>query len=266
MTTAEIENTADLINQVIAETEPQTEPDRAQVTPPPDTVFTLPGGYVGPDGYVATEVEVKELTGRDEESISRAKSTAALMQTVIQRGLVRVGDREPDDMILNNLLAGDRDFLMLKIFGATFGNELFANRTCTLCGTEQEIVIDADADIPTKTLSDPSDRNFSVKCRAGEARVTLPTGSTQKLIQDAEGKTFAELSTLLLANTVISVGGREVLGSADVLDLSIKDRRLIADEIGKRAPGPQLQDIKASCSSCGEEMEVPLSMAALFQF
>lgn len=255
-----------LIESVINAPEPEPQVEELDVEAPLDVVSELPGGYVGPDGYTATEFEVRELTGRDEEAITRSRTAVAMMEQVLKRGLVRVGDLEPDDIILNNLLAGDREFILIRIFAATFGREVTTVRVCPSCSKEVTFTVDSLDDVPVRRMDSPSDRNFTVKCSRGIANVTLPTGVTQKLIQEAEGKTIAELSTILLANTVIDVGDRPVLSAGDVLDLPVKDRRAIADAIAERTPGPRLLDTKADCPSCGETVEVPLSMGALFQF
>lgn len=255
-----------LIESVINAPEPEPVEPELDVEPPSPTVFELPGGYVGPDGYVATEIEVRELDGRDEEAITRTRTSAAMTDQVLKRGLVRVGDLEPDEMVLNNLLAGDREFILIRIFAATFGREITTERVCPKCGSEGTFTVDSIDDVPVVSLDSPEERNFTVKCSRGEASVTLPTGVTQRLIQEAENKTIAELSTLLLANTVLSVGDTPVLSNADVLNLPIKDRRLLADEIAKRTPGPRLLDTTAKCPNCEEIVEVPLSMGALFQF
>jgi hypothetical protein len=255
-----------LIEQVINSPGPEPEPVESSIEPPIDTVFELPGGYIGPDGYVATEIEVRELNGRDEEAITKTRTAAAMTDQVLKRGLVRVGDRKPDDIMFNNLLAGDREFIMIRIFAATFGREISTQRTCTACGETSEFTIDSIDEVPVVALETPGDRHFTVDCSRGPASVSLPTGITQRLIQEAEGKTIAELSTILLANTVTEVGSRPVLSANDVLDLPVKDRRLIADEIGKRNPGPRLLDTTTKCPACDEVVEVPLSMGALFQF
>lgn len=255
-----------LIESVINASEPEPVEPELDVEPPAPTVFELPGGYLGPDGYVATEIEVRELNGRDEEAITRTRTAAAMTDQVLKRGLVRVGELEPDEMILNNLLAGDREFILIRIFAVTFGREISTQRVCPKCSQEVVFTVDSIDDVPVVTLDSPSDRNFVVDCARGRADVTLPTGVTQRLIQEADNKTIAELSTILLANTVLSVGGTPVLSDADVLNLPIKDRRLLADEIAKRTPGPRLLDTKAQCPNCEEIVEVPLSMGALFQF
>jgi hypothetical protein len=50
-----------------------------RITPPSDTVVTLPGGYITSAGEVTTEAEVRELNGRDEEEISTLGRLLRLM-------------------------------------------------------------------------------------------------------------------------------------------------------------------------------------------
>ena len=96
--------------------------------------------------------------------------------------------------------------------------------------------------------------------------VALPNGRAQNNLLSAPDKNVAELSTMLLADTISKIGDMPLLGPAQVLDLPVRDRRKISEEIIRRNPGPQLQDGGVACPDCGTKLEVPLSMAALFQF
>ncbi len=271
MPTIKADENPDLVNEMIQSVlaEPvddEIEDQNDEIVVPPETVFELPAGLSIPGSPLQTEIEVRELTGRDEQIISRAKTPSAISEAILLRGIVRVGDTESSKELLNAMLSGDRDFALLKVFSVTFGSEIGLTRYCPGCESEVDITIDVDNDVPVKKLDDPSEVYFEVKGKAGVIRATLPTGVTQKALQEAGNKTYAELSTILLANTVIEVNGRPVLGEADVLALSIKDRRTVAEEIAKRTPGPRLQDVVKNCPECETELEVPLSLAALFQF
>lgn len=256
--------TNEIIQSVLNSVE-ETEPDAPDILLPVESVFDLPGGYISPIGEVGTDAEVRELTGRDEEAIAKANGLSKVLNTVLQRGLVRVGEVDKiDDIVLNNLLAGDRDYILLRIYAATFGKEVLMTRICPTCAKDVEVSLDL-LSIPVKRLDDAHDRTFVVKCSIGEVAVELPTGHTQRELMSANEKTIAELATLLLANTVIGINGERVPG-ASVLDMPIRDRRKISEAVAERSPGPQMTDATAECSSCGEMLEVPLSVAALFQF
>lgn len=260
--------TNDAIQAVLASTEVRREPETPVVTPPPlDTVFELPGGYVNYSGEVVKEVEVKELNGRDEEALSKTTSLARLLNSVLLRGTVRVGSEKPDENLLNNMLSGDRDYMLLRIYTATFGREVEVVRYCTSCNTEVDLKFDLLDNVEVTSIN-LEDTVFSVDTSRGPVIIGLPTGHTQTALLSEQNKTLAELKTLLLEKTVKKIGNQELMidPHGEVLRLSIKDRRALDKELAKRQFGPKLQDIKVACPNCGTDMEVPLAVASLFQF
>ena len=247
--------------------EAPVEVEKPLVTAPPaDTVFNLPGGLIQFD-RVLKEVEVKELTGADEEALSKATSVARLLNTALVRGIVRIGDEKPDETLVNSLLVGDRDYILLRVYTTTFGKDLETLRYCTSCNTDVKVKIDLLKETPVKEIS-VEDTLFNVETSKGTAIVSLPTGYTQMEMLSESNKTLAELKTVLLANTVKKIGNTELILDkiGAVRRLSIKDRAAIDRELAERNFGPQLQDLHVACPNCGAEMEVPLSIAGLFQF
>ncbi len=247
---------------------PAVEPEKPSVVAPPvDTVFDMPGGYPSFTGSVVREVEVRELTGRDEEALSKATSIGKLLNTALLRGVVRIGGEKPDEATINSLYSGDRDYILLRIFTATFGSEVEATRVCPNCGDMVDLKFDILEKTPVTGI-DVEDAVFTVETSQGDALVTLPTGFTQNALLAESNKTMAELKTLLLESTVKKIGNKELLldKHGAVLNLSVKDRQAIDKELAERQFGPQLQDIKVGCPNCGEDMEVPLTVAGLFQF
>lgn len=95
--------------------------------------------------------------------------------------------------------------------------------------------------------------------------MALPTGDTQNKLVNASNKNTAELDTLLLSNCVIEINDVPVLGQAQIRNLGIKDRRSILEEIANRNPGPLLSEVKKACKTCGQEVELPLTLADLFR-
>ncbi len=237
-----------------------------EVLNPFDNVIDLPGGFITPAGEVITKVEVKELTGRDEEAISKASTIARALNSILMRGTAKIGEEEATDKLLDQMLAGDRDAVLLGIYRATFGNEAELPVMCQTCNDFKTMVVDVDTDIPVKKLEDPYDRQFEVQGKKNTYRCELPTGHTQRELLSNADKTVSELSTILLQNTVLEINGTAVYDKNQVLNLGVADRRKISDEIAKRNPGPQLQDVKAPCPDCGEEVQVPINIGTLFRF
>ena len=238
-----------------------------RITPPSDTVVNLPGGYITSAGEVATEAEVRELNGRDEEEISKATTLGKALLTILKRGTVRIGKEPVTEEMLDRLLSGDRDMLLLGIFRATFGNIAHLGGYCGSCAETKDVDVEIDKDIKVKVLTDSlNDRTFTVKGKTLEYTVELPTGITQKELMLSADKTVAELNTLLLEQTVVKIGEAPVVSKIQVQNLGLTDRRKIVDEINKRVCGPQFNDLTLPCPDCEGEVQVPISLGTLFRF
>jgi hypothetical protein len=255
----------DLIEKVLDAAE-QPETSHVVITAPSDTSVVLPAGYITPDGEVVKEAEVRELTGRDEEALGKAGGGAKAFGTILGRATVSIGGEPATEEVLQSLILGDRDALMLGIYKATFGAEVDLPGLCGECGEVKMVQIDLNRDVETKVLVDAlEDRRFTVKGRNKEFLVTLPTGAVQKELVAAGDKSAGERNTILLQHTVLEIDGSPVIGKAQVQALGIQDRNLIAEELGKRLPGPQFEDMVLECPDCGGEVVVPFSLGALFR-
>jgi len=233
----------------------------------PDTNIDLPGGFYDPlDDQLVTTAEVRELTGADEEAIVKISEPGKALMTILEKATVSVGGKPADKETLSMLLAGDREALLLAIRRVTFGNEVELEAVCSRCPELQTFVVDLEKDVEIKALEDRiNDRRFNLDLKVGRVKVALPTGDTQNKLVNASNKNAAELDTLLLSNCVLEINDVPVLGQAQIRNLGIKDRRTILEEIAKRNPGPLLSEVKKACKTCGQEVELPLTLADLFR-
>jgi hypothetical protein len=256
-----------LIEQALAE--PDETPNEITVQFPSDTLVNLPGGFINSSGEIVRTAEVRELTGRDEEIIARTGNVARALNATLIRGVVKLGNEDSTEVMLDQLLGGDRDELLLGIYKVTFGNPAELNTYCGGCDSDKTVYVDLDKDIARKTLSNPAeDRTFTVKGRNGksEYEVNLPTGKAQKEMSENIEKTNAELTTILLQNTVTKINGSLVLDKRQILDIGLNDREIIQREIAQKVSGPKFDNIVAPCPECGEEVVVPIDLGRFFRF
>ena len=253
-----------LLNKALTEVPQETTPE---IVSPSDTSVDLPGGYIDAAGEVIRTAEVRELNGKDEEAISKAPTLGKALMTILQRGTVKIGNQKADDKILDTMLIGDRDAILLGILKATFGSKIEIQSYCSGCNDFKSVQIDVNEDIKIKTLEDPIDgRVFTVQGKNTEYVVQLPNGNVQKAMIDNMDKTSAELSTLVLEGTLVRIGNSPVLSKSQVQNLSLVDRRTLIEELDKRAMGPQFDDLKIKCTDCEGEVLVPINLGTLFQF
>ena len=253
-----------LIQKALTEEPTQKVPE---VVLPSDTIVELPGGYLNAAGEVIKFAEVRELNGKDEEAISKTNNMAKALLIILQRGTVTVGDEEATDKMLDSLLVGDRDALLLGILKATFGPKATVSGWCNTCNEPKEIEVDLNTDISFKILTEPIDgRVFTVKGKKNEYTVQLPNGIVQKELVNHADKTSAELTTVVLENTVMKINNNPVFDKSQVQSLPVVDRRNIIEEMNLRAPGPQFDDVLVNCPNCESEVRVPINLGILFQF
>jgi len=243
------------------------EPEKTIITrAPSESTVQLPAGYIMPNGELVKTAEVKELNGADEEAISKAGSTSKSLNILLQRGLIKIGDKDVTKDDLDALLAGDRDAILLGIRKVTFGKTVPLKVRCSFCSEEQSTDVDLETDVPVKVLNDPiSDRVWEVNTKQGVIKLSLPNGITQKKLMDNLDKTSSEINTMLLAGCILSVNNAPSIGAQTALSLGMADRTEIVEEIISRNPGPRLGEVKKVCRACGEDISLPLSLLDLFR-
>lgn len=237
---------------------------RPEIQLPPDTQVKLPGGMLDPFEGLTNTAEVRELNGADEEAISKLSDSGKALLAILDRAVVKIGEEPAKKDMLDSLLAGDREVLLLAIRKATFGSTVKLGPSCPECGEDQIFTIDLDKDVEIVELKE-EDRFFTVDCKIGKVAMTLPTGAAQRDLIAATNKNAAELDSILLKHCITSINGAPVVTMQQVRDLSIKDRRELLKAISDKNPGPRLTEIKKTCSACDQEVSLPLSLAELFR-
>lgn len=257
----------DLLAKAIAEPVAQALKEPEITEPSLDTLVLLPGGYITDAGEVIKTAEVRELNGKDEELINKSPSLTKAFNVVLERAVVSIGDEKVTPEILDRMLVGDRDALLLGIYKATFGPTAELPVFCQGCNEVKDVEVDVDRDIEVRKLSNPvMEREFTVKGKSNTYLVSLPTGSTQKELVNNSDKTIAELNTLLLEQTVLEINDQPVISKLQIQNMGLADRRKIGEEIANRAPGPQYNEVTITCPDCDGKVVVPINLGALFRF
>jgi hypothetical protein len=253
-----------LVQQALQNEESQVE--KAEFKAPFSNVVDLPGGYILPTGEVTTTAEVRELTGRDEEAILKAPNLGKALIAILNRGVVSVGAIPASEELLDQLLIGDRDALLLGIYRATFGDTVELSGYDVKSGQVESVTVNIAEDIIHKILTDPIEqRKFTVKGVKNQFVVMLPTGLAQKEMAASLDKSVSELTTALLYHCVKEINDNPVYSIEQIRNLGLMDRKLISEELTTRAPGPQFDDITITNPENDGEVVVPISLGAIFR-
>lgn len=266
MTTISAVQNPDLANELLekATSRVPEKPQGVTILAPWSNTVALPGGYITPAGDVLTSVEVRELSGRDEEVLGKITNPGRQFLTILSRGAVSISGEPITESILDAMLVGDRDAVMLGIYKATFGPDIDVQHFCAECGETTTHNVNVDNDIPVRKLEDPLDREFEIVGRK-TIRCALPTGAAQKAVLMDPDRTMAEMTTDILMTTVMEIDGASVISKSQVQDLGVVDRRKVSEALLEKSPGPQVGEAKGTCNSCGTTVVVGVNIGAIFR-
>jgi hypothetical protein len=230
----------------------------------PNPIVRLPGGLNHLEYGHIDSAEVRELTGADEEHLARLGDTAHFKTALLERGVVSLGDAPATKELLNELLVGDREALLLAIRIATFGPEL----TIPVAypdGSVHEVTVDL-SEVESATLDDLGP--YEVSLPSGRfATVELVTGVEEVKAEAllAKGGTQAEVNSYVLGQCVTELGDEVWLGEKSARDLSLRDRRFLIDYLSKGQPGPRLGQFTIRPEGYDVDVPAPISLTDLFR-
>lgn len=257
-------------NAMVAQVLAESVGERPTLEAGRDGLVRLPGGLYW-EGELLRTAEVRELTGEDEEALSRVQgSLARWMSVLLERAVVRIGDISPTPAMIRKLLVGDRDELLVGVRIVTFGKDITArNIRCPHCDGMLDAIVDLSG-IERVKVEEPRPRHeYEVPLRkGGTAVVRLPDGETQEALHKDDDLTLAERNTILLSKCLVKVLAGEVQdgrsGAELAKALSMADRQRITRYIAETQPGPRLDDITFEHNACGKEVRLPLTLPELF--
>jgi hypothetical protein len=229
----------------------------------------LPGGYWDATGRLHREFELSCLTGREEELLAEARrpQTATLVTEVLSRCLLRLGGISPvPPEVVRELQVADRQYLLLRVRQATFGDLVRANLFCPWpdCGERVSLDFSIDA-VPVEEARDRAPAytmTLSAAAAGGEpteVAFRLPNGADQEALAGRVEANEAEALTLLLARCVRRIGADEPPGVDRMAALSAPARREIEDRMYQLAARVE-QAMEATCARCGRAFVAPLDI------
>ncbi|MFI6644019.1 DUF6760 family protein [Streptomyces sp. NPDC050504] len=228
----------------------------------------LPGGYWDAEGRLHREVELAALTGREEELLARSGGTgsAALVTEVLSRCVRRIGAVAPvTPDVARRLLVADRQYLLLRLREAAFGDLVRAHFVCPWpeCGERvslefrlSDVPVTAGGErAPEHTLTLPGD--------CGDVVFRLPDGSDQEELSELLARNEAEALTGLLARCVRRLGDTGPPDARALAALPSAARAAIEERMALLAPRVE-QTMEAPCSECGRTVVAPFDIQRFF--
>lgn len=237
------------------------------------TPMMLPGGFIDASGELHREVEINEITGRDEEAISNpniANNSGKIITTLLAGTVTKIGSVKVTEDVIRHLVTGDRDYLMIKLRQVSIGDEYIKGVKCPSCGAKYEVRINLN-DIEMKEGNKETEFKFTLpKGYTDDKGVThkegfmrLPRGIEQEFLSSDKAHNGGMATTSLLTACCAKFGTLKGVTSNIIRGLTMKERQMMANVMTDNMPGPVLESANI-CPSCSHEWKDPLVVADFF--
>jgi hypothetical protein len=219
-------------------------------------IVPLSGGLILDSSHVLSEVEIGELTGREEEWLGTHPAVAvASAVTALLASCTRCADGAPvGPELARRLLVGDRDLLVLALRRQTLGDTVAIIQTCPACGQPMDVTLDL-AQVPVKIMHQTSaEHTVTIQepgLAARQVRFRLPCGGDQESVSGLDPE---QAESALLAACVLDDGG---------IPLGPAGREQLATAMERIAPQVDVE-LDLECPQCAQAFTVPFDITAFF--
>ena len=261
----------------------------AQLREPKSTigVYELPCGYLDPAGVLHTEVLLNEITGRDEDMLANEKIPAGKkMNQLLTSCIARIGtitDKGTIASVVQDMLVGDRVFLILAIRRVSLGDDYPYKDSCPSCEKESLMSINL-SELDIVKMSDPKKRVFdarmpsklAIKAWANdgedvpEPERSSPTGRTIRFkpltgrdeeVANKAGK-GADSISVLLGLRILMLDDKPP-SIEDLQNLTMAERSYIRDVVFRAGDGGVDTTLEVTCPQCQHEFKRELDIAQM---
>lgn len=232
--------------------------------------FNLLAGYTDENGTIHTTFTLREMTGRDEEAISKGdikQNTSKVVSVLLERCVTSIGTLTRKEVggdkwrdIIKSLLVGDQDYMLIKLRELSMGGEIEVNHICPNCNNSLKTYLDV-SELEVEPFKGMRVIPFCLpkgfKDKKGvvhrEGTLRLPTGQDREILTPIAKKNVAQASTLMLTRLCKFDSGLFV--TDDVMrDLTVRDREYLQKLLQENLFGIKLE-VEVTCTSCGEDFK-----------
>jgi hypothetical protein len=222
-------------------------------------IFELPCGFLAPEGELITEVQVREITGVEEDMLAAKNIPGGKKITqLIGNCLTRLGPMTDRPMLVQcarQLTIGDRSFLMLAIRRVTLGDEFPFELNCPECSKKSLFTVNL-AELDIKKMPDPKKRVFEGTLPSGkQVRWHVMTGKEEETMSKVSGADQLSMSILVRVDAINGVPA--VLPF--IKTLGMKDREWLRERFEETEGGVDTT-LQLVCPECAHEFEDQLDV------
>jgi hypothetical protein len=219
-------------------------------------LFTLPGGYLAPDGKLYTEIELRELSGAEEDLLASKNIPSALkMQKLMAACTMRLGplvSPEQVDEAVRSLIIGDRVFLLFALRRVSLTDSYPFKAECPHCKQTRTYHGDL-SQLEAQAPEDPYKRVYDTELPSTHTVRWHPMTGHDEIKAGSRPDTGKDAATLAMLARIDLLDGAPPSLEA-VKALSMRDRNFLRKRFDK-AEGGIDTTMKVTCAVCEREFD-----------
>lgn len=229
-----------------------------------------------PSGMLITVRGLKTKEADVLASSSGSKAIPATLQTILSACCESIDDHGPykSPLSWDDVLQGDRTFVLLQIRKATLGSEYEFKTQCPSAGCRHRFdwLINLD-DMPVRPLKDSSREKFKAGNRFEGALsdgtkfvYRLPTGADEKRSLKLKSQHKSSLLSLSLRMRIVEVDGVDPQGMRKFIEeMELRDSNALLEQFDENDCGVETS-IEIECPECYHLYDVNLPFDPAFFF
>lgn len=239
------------------------------------TEYEMLCGYKDSDGVLHKTYTIREMTGRDEEAISKPEvkqNPTKAINVLLSRCVMSIGTLERKSFqsndwmkIIQSLYSGDQDVMLMQLRKLSISDEIEVQHTCPNCKAKLRTILSVDEleIIPFKGETVvPFTLTRGYRDKKGvvhtEGTMRLANGLDREILTPLAKKNLARANTVLLTRLCKFNDGTYI--DEDVMaNLTVKDREYLNGILNDNAFGYDLS-VDVECDQCGETFRGSLNM------
>lgn len=230
----------------------------------------LLAGFIDENGVLQDTFSYREMTGKDEEAISKndiRSNGAKLINTLVERCVVAIGTHTKKELgtvkwakLIREMLGGDLDYMAFKIREVSKGREISFSHKCPNCGQKLVTVINTE-EFPINTFKGEYKVEFTLergyKDPKGAIHKTgtlrLPNGYDREMVTPLFKKNPSTAITALLSRLITFDDGAYV-SQNNIGEMYLRDRDILENIIKENTFGIDTTIEGITCDNCGQDL------------
>lgn len=221
-------------------------------------VYLLPFGYVDQAGKVHKEVELREMTGVEEDILASLKvPPRRRIERILTNCIERIGDytdKQAIERILQELCQSDRATLLVWLRCLSLDPVYEFETSCPRCDEKNKVKVELDK-LDIAQAKDPTRKVHEVALPSGKtAKMKVLLGKDEPQRDLLVEKSKDEILSVNILVRLVELDGRPPSKDA-VKSLSWKDRNFLRNFIDEIEGGIET-DVSWKCRTCESEFTI----------